>query len=237
MLTPPDATFTEARDAILAAASALDTDDMLLLAAAFAGRGAGSCAVAPSNAVRTNNGVIESGTLAGKLEVGTPSLADDIVSKDHDGVLDPGESGLLRITVSNGGPVAAEQVTVTATTANLGVTSGAPVQVALLPAFGSADVTIPVKLLATAPANTSLTIAVHVTGEQTCQRDGVTVVLTTPSGIDRAVHASELAAEEPAHATSGDRAIDGSRVVATHQAPAASLRATDAAVCIASDTP
>jgi hypothetical protein len=40
LLTPPDATYTEARDAMLAAAGALDSDDMLLIAAAFAGRGA-----------------------------------------------------------------------------------------------------------------------------------------------------------------------------------------------------
>jgi hypothetical protein len=33
LLTPPEATYTEGRDAILAAASALDTDDMLLIAA------------------------------------------------------------------------------------------------------------------------------------------------------------------------------------------------------------
>src|ERR1044071_8721877 len=42
LLAPTNATFTEQRDAILAGASALDTDDMLLMAAAFAGRGIGS---------------------------------------------------------------------------------------------------------------------------------------------------------------------------------------------------
>jgi hypothetical protein len=232
LLTPPEATFTEARDAILAAASALDTDDMLLIAAAFAGRGAGSCAVAPTNAVRNNAGVIESGTLAARFLLGAPSLADDVVSIDHDGVLDPGESGLLRLTIANGGAVAAEQVTVTATTMNAGVKIGAPLHLPLLAPFGSADVAIPVTLLASAPPNTPLTIAIHVAGDFTCSPDGVTVVLTTPSGI--AADATMSMMDSPA---STDAIVEDSRVLATFQAPAVSLRAADAAVCIANDTP
>src|SRR6185295_18657606 len=117
--------------AILVAASALDSNDMLLMAAGFAGRGAGSCAVGPTNAVRTNNGVIESGTFAARLAAGTPTLADDVVSIDHDGVLDPGESGLLRLTIANGGVVAAEEVVVSATSTNVGVKIGKPIQLPL----------------------------------------------------------------------------------------------------------
>lgn len=232
LLTPPDATFTEGRDAILAAASALDSDDMLLIAAAFAGRGAGSCAAAPSNAVRTNVGVIESGTLAAKLTVGTLSLADDVVSRDHDGILDPGESGLLRVTVANGGPLAAEEVRVIATSLNAGVQIGAPVGISALLPFSAVDLTIPVKLLASAPANTSLTINLRIVAEQTCDRNGITAVLTTPTGVDMA-NASMLAATGIA-----DEAVfEDSRVVATYEAPTTSLRSADAAVCIARDTP
>jgi hypothetical protein len=202
------------------------------MAAAFAGRGAGSCAVAPTNAVRNNAGVIESGTLAAKLLLGPPSLADDVVSIDHDGVLDPGESGLLRITLANGGAVAAEEVTVTATTMNAGVKIGAPLHLPLLAPFASVDVAIPVSLLASAPPNTPLTITIHVNGDFTCTRDGVTVVLTTPSGISAATTSMmdmPVGTDEPI--------VDASRVLATFQAPATSLRAADAAVCIANDTP
>src|SRR5213075_791027 len=103
LLTPPEATFTEGRDGILAAASALDSDDMILMAAAFAGRGAGSCAVSPSVDSLTNAGVVESGTLAGKLSVSGVSLTDDLASCDHDGYLDPGESGNLHVIVANNG--------------------------------------------------------------------------------------------------------------------------------------
>jgi hypothetical protein len=215
LLTPPEATFIEGRDAILAAASALDTDDMLLIAAAFAGRGAGSCAAAPGNAVRTNNGVVESGTLAGKLELGGLRLDS----------LRPGQSGMLHATISNGGPLAAEQVVVSATTQTTGVQIGNPITIPLLAPFSSADLTIPVKLLSTAPAGSNLVITVKATGQQTCDRAGVTAVLTTP--ISSVAMAS--AASNPPLGDSG--------VVATSQAPATSLDAADSQVCIRIDTP
>src|SRR6185503_17669715 len=120
--TPPNASFTEARDAILAAASALDTDDMTLMAAAFAGRGIGSCAVSPPITSTTNTPVVESGTLAALLTAGGATLIDD-------GILDPGESGRLRVTVANNGLFAADEVRATATTTATGVRVGAPVSV------------------------------------------------------------------------------------------------------------
>jgi len=192
LLTPPDATFTEARDAILAAASALDTDDMILMAAAFAGRGAGSCATSPSVDSPTNAGVIESGTLAAKLAVGSLSLIDDGISCDHDGYLDPGESGLLRVTVANNGILAAEAVTITATTTNTGLRIGAPIKVAALQPFSSAALTIPVTLLPTAPRNTNITISVKVTADDTCDRGGVAIATTLKTGADDIANASAV---------------------------------------------
>jgi hypothetical protein len=232
LLTPPQATFLEGRDAILAAASGLDSDDMILMAAAFAGRGAGSCAVVPGNDVPTNNGVVESGTLAAKLEVGNVSLIDDVVSKDHDGTLDPGESGLLRLTVVNAGPLAAEEMNVTATSMNTGIKIGAPIHVPLVQPFSSIDLTIPVQLLASAPPNTNLTITVHVTADQTCDRNGVTIVLTTPPGLG-----GVTALGGPPESSSSGPAVFESRVVSTYASPTMSLRATDAQVCIRNDTP
>lgn len=184
LLTPPEATFTEARDAILAAASALDTDDMVLMAAAFAGRGAGSCAVSPSVSSPTNAGVIESGTLAGKLAVGSLSLTDDGISCDHDGYLDPGETGKLKLTVANNGILAAESVTVTATTANAGIALGAPLKISALQPFSSSQLEIPVTVLANAPRNTVVTIKVHVAGTFTCDKAGIDTTLTVLTGVD-----------------------------------------------------
>ena len=192
LLHPPDATFTEARDAILAAASALDTDDMILMAAAFAGRGAGSCAVSPSNASATNAGVVESGTLAGKLAMGGLSLVDDGISCDHDGFLDPGESGTLHVTLANNGILAAEGVTVTASTTNTGIKLGAPIAISALQPFTSASLSIPVTLLASAPRNTVVSIKLHVTGQNTCDRNGVDATISLKTGVDDVPNASNI---------------------------------------------
>jgi hypothetical protein len=192
LLTPPDATFTEARDAILAAASALDTDDMILMAAAFAGRGAGSCAASPSVDSPTNAGVVESGTLAAKLTVSGVSLSDDGISCDHDGYLDPGESGSLHVTVANTGILAAENVTITATTANTGIRLGAPIKMSLLQPFSSTALTIPVTVLKTAPRNTNVTIALKATGDATCDKAGVSVSLSMRTGVDDVANASNI---------------------------------------------
>ncbi|HSR96285.1 MAG TPA: M36 family metallopeptidase [Kofleriaceae bacterium] len=184
LLAPPNATFTEQRDALLAAASALDTDDMLLMAAAFAGRGAGSCAVSPSNSSATNAGVVESGTLAGKFGLGGLTLVDDGISCDHDGYLDPGESGTLHLSLANNGIIAAENVTVTATTTATGVRIGAPIKITALQPFTSSSLAIPVTVLQTAPRNTLVTIRVHVAGDNTCTPSGVDASLTIRTGAD-----------------------------------------------------
>ena len=45
LISPRNPSFTEQRDAILIAAGAMDSDDMLVMAGAFASRGIGSCAI------------------------------------------------------------------------------------------------------------------------------------------------------------------------------------------------
>jgi large repetitive protein len=192
LLTPTNATFTEGRDGILAAASALDTDDMLLMAAAFAGRGAGSCAASPLNTSTTNAGVIESGTLAGKLSAGGATLVDDGISCDRDGYLDPGESGTLRLRIANNGALAAENVSVTATTATAGIRLGAPIRLEVLPAFSGNELAIPVTVLQTAPRNTVVTINVHIAGEFVCERDGINLTLTLRIGADDIANAATI---------------------------------------------
>jgi len=59
-MTPVNPTFTEARDALLAVAGAGDADDATLFCEAFARRGLGQGAVAPSRFSSTNAGVVES---------------------------------------------------------------------------------------------------------------------------------------------------------------------------------
>jgi hypothetical protein len=226
LLSPTNATFTEARDAILAGASALDTDDMLLMAAAFAGRGLGSCAASPARTSVTNQGPVESGTIAAKLAAGAPSATDDGATANHNGSLDPGESGQLHVTVANGGILAAEQVTLTATSSNAGVRIGTPRALAVLPAFSSADLTIPISVAPSVLRNTSVTITLHIAAEDTCNRAGITVTFTLVIG---ASGGSTAAVVDRVVATSADPVI--------RTAPATSLRDFDSDVCVAQDAP
>jgi hypothetical protein len=218
LISPRNPSFTEQRDAILIAAGAMDSDDMLVMAGAFASRGIGSCAISPDKASAANAGVVESGTLAAKLSAGGLTVTDDGPRGDHDGILDPGESGTLRLTLANNGIIAAENVTVTATSAGVGVTLGKPLVIAAQPQFSSSTLSIPISLAANAPVNTMITINVHVAGQFTCDRNGIDASVTVLTGANpMMINASQPVAEP-------------SRVVSTIVAPATSLRAFDA-VC------
>jgi large repetitive protein len=192
LLTPPEATYTEGRDAILAAASALDSDDMLLMAAAFAGRGAGSCAVSPSNDNRNNVGVVESGTVAGKLVISSATILEDGRSCDRDGYLDPGETGTLVVSIANAGVLTAENVVVAASTATTSVRLGAPVRVGALRPFTTSELRIPITMSLTAPRNATLTINLRATGEDTCDRGGITAAAQELVGVDEVAASSRI---------------------------------------------
>jgi hypothetical protein len=161
------------------------------MSAAFAGRGAGTCAASPRRDAADFAGVVESGTIAARLATSSPSLTDDGASCDHDGHLDPGESGMLRITIANTGTLAAEDVVVTPTTTARGVTFGAPVKIANLAPLSMTDVAIPVKIATTAPTATDLDITLHIDGVAGCNTGHLAVALHQLMGID----------EEPAVAT------------------------------------
>ncbi len=184
LLTPPDATFTEGRDGILAAAAALDTDDMLLMAAAFAGRGAGTCAVSPGRTSSDFVGVVESGTIDSKIEVSPPTLRDDGVSCDQDNYLDPGESGTLHVTVANGGILPANDVVVELTTTSAGVTVGGSIDVGAVEPFASVDLEIPVTIAASAPVDSLLDLTLRIDGEAGCATSSIAVPLQQRMGVD-----------------------------------------------------
>jgi large repetitive protein len=140
--------------------------------------------VSPSRDSPTNEGVVESGTLAGKLALGGASLTDDGISCDRDGYLDPGESGTLRVTLANNGILAAENVTVTASTTAAGVRLGPAQRFNLLQPFTASNLAIPVTVLQSAPRNALVTINLHVVGDNTCDRNGVDISLTIRTGAD-----------------------------------------------------
>lgn len=82
-LTPTDPTFTNARDALLAAMQAQDPRDAELCMAGFAKRGAGAGAVAPNNLSEDHAGVVESYRV--KVEAGTvvPAVEYHHAAFDH----------------------------------------------------------------------------------------------------------------------------------------------------------
>lgn len=152
-LTPNAPTFTEARDAVLAAAMAYDPADFALMAQAFAKRGMGTGAVSPPRDDATNTGVVESYTLGGDVALASATLDDDLHNCDDDGYLDNGERASLRVTVANTGATSLTGTTVTVTSPNASVSfpSGNVLNVPTTAPFGSAFVVVSVDLTGASP--------------------------------------------------------------------------------------
>ena len=126
LMSPPDATFTEVRDAILAAAQASSPADHGTLANAFARRGLGSCAVSPARDSDDFVGVVESFDVKGHASAGAPQLAVDVKDCDDDDNLDVGETATLTVPVVNTGAAALSDVVVSVATTTPGVTIVTP---------------------------------------------------------------------------------------------------------------
>ncbi|HIG26585.1 MAG TPA: hypothetical protein EYQ50_01845, partial [Verrucomicrobiales bacterium] len=114
-MTPPTPTFTEARDALLAVALAGNRRDFERFNEAFAKRGMGKDAQSPSRESIDHSGVIEnfdSGViLVGNLSLTEADLVDSVSNCDNDGILDSGETGTLRIALTNDGIIPLTQTT------------------------------------------------------------------------------------------------------------------------------
>ncbi|WNG15655.1 myxosortase-dependent M36 family metallopeptidase [Cystobacter fuscus] len=147
-LTPATPTYLEARDALIAAASAASVEDGRRFWEAFARRGAGVGAVAPDRTSLDHAGVVESYDTT--ADVAVVSLSVEAVSRtcDRDNILDNGETGLLRIKLRNLGPTRTEQTVAIVTTSSPGVTlgHGGQVQVPTLDMLEETEVTLAVSL-------------------------------------------------------------------------------------------
>jgi MYXO-CTERM domain-containing protein len=120
-MAPPNPTFTEQRDGILASVFAADPADFILLAQGFATRGAGSCADSPPRNSADGSGVVEDFTLSGRQNFASLTVDDSILSCDGDGFLDAEETGKLSVAVLNAGAVALANTGITVTTTAPGV--------------------------------------------------------------------------------------------------------------------
>jgi Fungalysin metallopeptidase (M36)/PA domain len=184
-LAPPEATYTEQRDAILAAVIAARPDhdaadpddrgaggaDALVLAEAFARRGAGTCAISPPRFSLNLVGVTESFDVSANAAIGAVQLTENRRSCDGDGVIDAGETGMLLITVMNAGPLELTDALVSVAASLAGVTfpAGQSVRIARLAPFASQQVSIPIGLAASFSGIGQLELTVTVANDQSCQ--------------------------------------------------------------------
>jgi MYXO-CTERM domain-containing protein len=137
LMAPTDATMTETRDSILLFAHASNQADHDVLAAAFAQRGFGSCAVSPPRGSTNFIGIVDSFEVKGRLAPGAPTL-QSVARCDSDDVLDAGESARITVIVSNPGPAALAGVAVTLASSTPGIHIAQPtVPVGALAAYGA----------------------------------------------------------------------------------------------------
>ncbi|WP_394829459.1 M36 family metallopeptidase [Pendulispora albinea] len=142
---PVDPTFTEQRDAILAGVWATgNQDDFEALAQGFAKRGLGVGAVAPPASSVTMAETRESFANKGELVFVDARIDDSLVSCDHDGVLDAGETGLLTVRVRNPGwkTLTGTKVNVRTADPNITFGSGGEVTLGAVDPYGVATATI-----------------------------------------------------------------------------------------------
>jgi hypothetical protein len=115
-MTPVSPTYTEARDAILAAAYANDTADYDLILAAFARRGMGAGAVSPARDSIDHIGLVESfvtehsefAITSHTVNANYEGLTSGYCSNDN--ILDKGETGTVSFTIQNKGTEVYEDV-------------------------------------------------------------------------------------------------------------------------------
>jgi MYXO-CTERM domain-containing protein len=146
LLAPTDATPTETRDAILAAALAASPADHDVLAAAYARRGFGSCAVSPPRNSTNFIGITDSSEVKGRLAPG--AIATQTMTRcDYDDVLDAGELARVTVPVANPGAAGLSDVTVTLSSTTPGIRVTNPtVQIGTIARYGQATATFNVAL-------------------------------------------------------------------------------------------
>jgi Fungalysin metallopeptidase (M36)/PA domain len=175
LLAPTDATPTETRDSILLFARASSPADHDVLAAAYARRGFGSCAISPDRNSTTFVGIVESNEVKGNLVAGAPSI-QVTSSCDGDDVLDGGETARITVPLSNTGPAALASVSVTLSSTTPGVHILAPtVAIGAVAAYGASSATFDISL-----DNTATTVLSGDFNLQLASSNGCTAALAVP---------------------------------------------------------
>ena len=171
-LAPIDATFTETRDAILAAARITGAaGDLQILADAFAVRGAGSCAVGPDASASGDLGpVVESFATQPSIDVLSVELEEGTANCDGDGLLDGGETGRVVVKVANKGPTTMTDTSVTVSTTTPGITfpSGNSVVIASVAPFTTRIAKIRIRVDSSVTTTTAVDLTATVDNADAC---------------------------------------------------------------------
>jgi len=110
--TPPNPTYLEARNGLLAAIKSSSSADYASCRSSFASKGMGSAAVSPPRTSKTFARVVESFANDDlHLSIIGSALNDDRAPLDQDGILDQSESGELLLTLRNTGFERIDQAT------------------------------------------------------------------------------------------------------------------------------
>lgn len=192
LLAPANPTFTEQRDALLAAMSAINPPDAVRFAEQFAVRGAGTCAISPARTSTDLKGVTESYTLAPVMQLGEWTLNDALGSCDSDGVLDAGEQGYLTYSLINSGPaeLPATKLVFSSTTAGLSFPEGETVTMPALAPYSTGEVQVAVALSSTAEGFQTLDIKADITNDTACVK-ALSDAISLRSNLDDIPNASE----------------------------------------------
>lgn len=192
-LTPPDPTLLEARDAVLAAASAADEKDFALFWQAFARRGAGAGATGPAKDSATNGPVVESFFAGNDIQIADAKLKDDVISCDHDGILDEGEVGTIELTLRNSGSGTITETVAKATSKTPGVSfeTGAETKLSPLKPFESTTLKIRTRIQGAKPVE-AVELDVALTDPSFAPGRTIAVKVPTYFGADEAADASAI---------------------------------------------
>jgi MYXO-CTERM domain-containing protein len=167
-LAPPNPTFTDQTNAILAAIAATgDTRDLQSVAQAFARRGFGTGAVSPPLDSASFVETEESFEVAGDLVLASGEVlpAEEC---DDDENLDGGESGRLVVTVVNYGPVALSESTVSVAEApaEFSFPDGESATIGELGPYQAAEAEIAVELDAAVEGAQQVTLTVRAANDE-----------------------------------------------------------------------
>lgn len=186
---PPDPTYTEQRDAVLAAAVAGDAQDFATMSIGFAHRGLGTNAVAPDRNSFSGAGVVEDFNVGGKLFSVPGPLVEDSPSCDGDGILDAGETATMHIVVKNigAGGLTAPVVDVSSPTAGIGFPNGSHIALSAIPSFGETTADVKVSLSEQSVNPTAVTVHVALSDPSGAKQS---FDLSIPANVDVVANAT-----------------------------------------------